>query len=181
MSPRDHQRNSDDDDVIETISLLIDRNLFNGLLARKIGPVEATLIDKIEVTPYYKKLNKSLRLIKVTSFLAGICTAGISLGQGLCGNNGLTIAFGAAAVDMLRISFNAHTKHYIILLMRRMGSSENIVNNITAWAKNSLGISAGAADADPLAALNSEVKSEILLSQTIFQKVMQNFYEANKL
>jgi hypothetical protein len=168
-------------DVLDDLSNTLDDNIFGPMLAQKItGPVETTLLENIHLMKFYHKLHKNLKFTKIICAFFGICALGTSIGKGIRGNGGLAIIYAALAADLFRVSYNAYTKHYIIMLLRRMGSTENITKSVVSWATNALGLASSKDTSDPFTQINEEIQSDLLFSQTLGQKVVQVVYDLHK-
>ena len=165
-------------ELINDISRQLDMYIFHPLLKEKANPMEATILSKVSLTQYYRSMHPNLRITKVMCAFFGICALGTAIVKGLRGNGGLLVVYGAIAADLFRVSYNACTEHYILLVIRKMSSAENITKSIFDWASNALGISSK--DSDIFAKLNAEVRSEILLTDTITQKAVQVLYDVHR-
>ena len=165
-------------DLINDISRQLDTYFYHPLLREKANPMEATILSKVRVTQYYRNMHANLRITKVICAFFGICALGTAISKGFRGNGGLLMIYSALAADLFRVSFNACTEHYILLVIRKMSSAENITKSIFDWASSALGISSK--DSDIFAQLNAEVRSEILLSDTITQKAVKTLYEVHR-
>lgn len=164
--------------IIDEISNQLDTNIYHPLLENSINPMEAAVLSKIDFTDYYRHMHANLRITKVVCAFFGVCALGTAIGKGIRGNGGLLLIYAALAADLFRVSYNACTKHYILLEIRKLSSIENIKKSIFDWASSTLGISNK--ESDLFAKLNSEVRSEILLTNTITQKAVQIAYEVHR-
>lgn len=165
-------------DLIDDISRQLDEYIYHPLLNEKVNPMEATILSKVNLTQYYRSMHANLRITKVMCAFFGICALGTAIGKGIRGNGGSLMIYAALAADLFRVSYNACTEHYILLVIRKMSSAENITKSIFDWASSALGISGK--DSDVFAQLNAEVRSEILLTDTITQKAVQVLYNVHR-
>lgn len=160
-------------EVLGAASRVLDKHIYEPLLSQRIGPAEEAIVSSVGASTYYQNLDRRLRYIKLGSLYFSAAMAGAAMIKIFHGKSTAAIIYGTLMMDLLRISFNANTKHYIVLLVRKYGDISYLSSSIMQWTQAAF--STRVSD-DPLAHLANDVQTEILLSGTVIQKFLRSFF-----
>ena len=112
-------------DIVESISKLVDDNLFEPLFQSNAGVVERGVSDNMTDLRSVRKIDALLRSTKVSAIIASVFLFSLCLRSCSRASPVFAILYGILSADALRMASNCYIKNYIALAMKGLGSDGN--------------------------------------------------------
>ena len=112
-------------DIIESISKIVDDNLFEPLFQSNAGVIERSVSDNMTDLKSVRKVDALLRSTKVSAVIASVFLFALCLRSCTRASPIFAILYGLLSADAMRIASNCYIKNYIALAMKGLGSDGN--------------------------------------------------------
>jgi hypothetical protein len=112
-------------DYVDSISKMVDENLFEPYFAKHSGPFERNLYENMTDLRSVRKIDNNLRFTKVASIIGCAFSGGLLIKSCASGSPAFAIIYGIMSADFLRISYNCYIKNYCAIALKKLGSDGN--------------------------------------------------------
>ena len=112
-------------DYIETVSQIVDDNVFEPYFTSNSGLFERNLYENMTDLRSIRKIDNLLRFTKVASIIGCLFSFGLCLRSCARASPAYAILYGIMSVDLLRISYNCYIKNYCAIALKQLGSDGN--------------------------------------------------------